>query len=196
MGVDVAGDGVDLFLHGGHFGFVGVLVAPLIQEQQGQKFREFQVNNQIPHGVRFGRQEKDVVELAEHLFLKVRVETEDGDFPVEDAQQALVLVGQARHIPRKVELNNQPLAGISRRVLGPVEYIGRDADDVKGLHVVGLALQDMPGIGPHHDAQLIKGVEVLELHVLVFRTHIVIKEVEQGVVLPVDTDEISVLIQK
>ena len=56
---------------------------------------------------------------------------------------------------------------------------GRDADDVKGLHVVGLALQDMPGIGPHHDAQLIKCVEVLELHVLVFRTHIVIRLIIQ-----------------
>ena len=87
-------------------------------------------------------------------------------------QKLLVFIAQPRHGFGQIKLNNQPLAGIAGGILGPVQYIGRQTQNIEGLQLVGLAFQKMGGMGAEHHIQLIKGVEVLELHVDVRASHI------------------------
>jgi hypothetical protein len=49
-------------------------------------------------------------------------------------------------------------------------------------------------VGAQKNAQLIKGVEMLELHVIVCGTGIVIKGIKESVVFLVDADVIFVLV--
>ena len=195
MAVDIACDGVDFPLHGGHFRFVGILVAFLIQVQQGQKLHKLLVNDQIPHGVGFGGQKVNIIELAVKLFPQLPVKAEHRNFPVEDLGQLLILIGEARHGFGHAELNNQPPAGFSHGILGLVQHIGPDADDVEGLQLEGLSLHKVDGMGAQHHAQLIEGVKMLKLHVDLRAAHVIVKVVKQRVVLAVHADGIPVFIQ-
>ena len=53
----------------------------------------------------------------------------------------------------------------------------------------------MGGDGTEHDADLIKGVKMLELHVVVRVPGVVVKEVEKTVAFLVYPDEIPVLVE-
>ncbi len=72
---------------------------------------------------------------------------EDGDLPVKHVEELPVLVGEPRHGGGDVELDNEPPAGLARRVLGLVEAIGGDANDVEGPYLVGYALDKVDGLG-------------------------------------------------
>lgn len=86
MGVDIAGHGIDLPLHFRHLGLVGIDVAALIQEKQDQKLDKFLVNDEIAHGILLRRKLVYVVQLAVKPFLKLGIEAENGNIPVEYAQ--------------------------------------------------------------------------------------------------------------
>ena len=150
---------------------------------------------QVPYGVALPRQQENVVQLLVDLLLQGPLKAEGVDVLAEDAQQLLVFVGQPGGLFGQAELNDDPPAGASRRVLGLVEDAGRNGENVVGLHLVGLALQKMHALGAEHDAQLIEGVEVLELHIDVGGAGVVVEEVEQRVLLPVHPDIVLVLIQ-
>lgn len=195
MSMDVAGYGVHLFFRGGHFGTVGIEVVLLVQVQKGEKLNEFQVDDQVPHGVLFLGEQEDIVQFAVDFLLQFRLKAENGYLLVKDAQQLLVFVAQAVDPGRQAELDDQPLAGIALGVLGHVQHVGPQTDDVELLQAVGFSLQKMLGVGFKHHTQLIEGVEVLELHVDLGRADIVIEKVEQAVVFVIDADKVLVLVE-
>ena len=95
----------------------------------------------------------------------------------------------------QVELDDQALAGAAGGILGTVQHIGPQAHDVKHLKIIGLAFHKMLRIGTKHHAQFIKRVEMLELHIDIGGTHIVIKVIKQAVSFLIDADVILVLIK-
>jgi hypothetical protein len=77
-----------------------------------------------------------------------------------------------------------------------VEPVRADAYDIKVLHIIGNAFHKVYGVGAEKDAQLVKGVEVLELHIIFRGAGIVVKEIKEIVVFLVDAKIILVLIQR
>lgn len=176
MAMDIAGDGIDLLFGGAHFPLISVEIVLLIQIQQGQKFNKFLMNNQVAHGVGFLGQQKNIIEFPIDAMLQFRVKTESGDFLMEDAQQLLILIGKTGRMLGQAELDDEPFAGPARRILGSVQCIGPDAHNIEHLQIVGLALQKMYRIGTQCHTQFIKGMKMLELHIDVRGTHVVIKK--------------------
>ena len=96
---------------------------------------------------------------------------------------------------RHIELNNQPLAGGSSGIFRFVQNIGGNAYDVKSMHLVWNTLNKMNCAWTQQNTQFIKGVEVLELHIDIRASHIVVEIVENGIIFFVDTDIVFVLIE-
>ena len=135
-----AADGIDLLFRGSHFHVGPVAVVILVQIQQRQKFNEFLVDDQIPHGVTLLGQEKNIVEFAIDLLPQLQIKAEDGDALMKQAQKQLVFIGKAGDDLGQVELNDEPLAGISAGILGAVQNIGPETDDIEGLQLIGHTL--------------------------------------------------------
>ena len=76
-----------------------------------------------------------------------------------------------------------------------MQHVGRNHKKIQRLHTVGLALPEVDGIGTEHNADLIEGMEMLELHVVIRVTGVVIKKIKQAVALPVYPDEILIPIK-
>lgn len=93
-----------------------------------------------------------------------------------------------------VELDDQPFAGLSGGILGFVQPVRGNADDIKGLDLIGNALDKMDGVGTKQNAKLVKGMEMLEGHVDVRASHVVVKKIEDGIVFLIDMDVILILI--
>ena len=196
VGMDVAGNGVDLLLQLRQHRFIGIDIAVLIQVQQDQKFDELLMDDQIAHGVVFGRELVNVIQLATEPLLQLRIETEYGGLLTENTHKLLVFVGQSGDVGGNVELDDQPLAGPPVRVLGLVEPVRADAHNIKGLNFVGDTLDKMDCVGTQEDAQLIKRMKMLELHVDRRIADIVVEVVKNGIIFLVYMNGVLVLIQQ
>ena len=102
---------------------ITLVISPLISLMQ----------DQVAHGVGLGRQKEDLVKFAVDLLPQLCVEAENGNRLMKQVQQLLILIGQPRHGFWQAELDDQSLAGIACGILGAVQRIGTDADDVEGL---------------------------------------------------------------
>ena len=154
------------------------------------------MNNQIPHGISFGCEKINIVQLPEEFFLNLSLEPEDRDFLLKHLQKLLVFIGKPRYMFRHVELNNQPLAGGASGIFRFVQNIGWDTYDVKSLHLVRNTLNKMNCAWTQQNTQFVKGVEVLELHIDIRASHIVVEIVENGIIFFVDTDTVFILIER
>ena len=83
VGVDVAGDGVNLFLDAGHLRVILVTVAVLVQIQQSQALDKFLMDDQIAHGIVFLCQQENIIELAEDFLPQFQIKAENGNALVE-----------------------------------------------------------------------------------------------------------------
>ena len=88
---------------------------------------------EIAHGIRPVRHEENIVELPVDGLLQLRLETENGRPILKHVQKLLEFVGQPRHLPGQVKLDNQPSAGLPRRILGLVQHIGGDHKNIQSL---------------------------------------------------------------
>ena len=75
-----------------------------------------------------------------------------------------------------------------------MQHIGRDANNVESLHFIGDTFHKVNRIGAQQNTQLVKGVEMLELHIDIRASHIVVEEVENGVVFLVHADIVAIII--
>ena len=195
MGVDIPCHGIDFFLQKPVFCLVGEGIGALIEENQGEKFHELLMDDEVTHGVVLGGEEVDVVQFPKELFLQLRIEAVNGNIPVEQRQQLLIFVGQPCDIFGQIELNNQALALLAQRIFGLVQNVGRHADNIKFLQFVGDAFDEQNGAGTQQDADFIKGVEMLELHIYPGVAGVIVKKIENGIFLGVDFDPVSVLVE-
>ena len=193
--MDIGRHRIDLLLQLCQLGFVGIDIAALIQKQEDQKLNKLLMDDQVAHRIFFWCQLIDVIELAVQPLLKLGVKTENWNIPVKNAQQLLIFIGKTGGMGRHIKLDDQPLTGCSGRVLGLVESVRRDPNDIECLDLVGDTFYEVNGIGTQQDAQLIKGVKVLELHIDLCASDIIIKEVENSIIFFVDTNEVFVLVE-
>ena len=194
MRVDAAGDRVDFLLQLGQDGFLFVNIAVLVQKQQYQKFDELLMNNQIAHRVRLGRKKINVVDFSAEPPLQLGIETEDGHFLIENSQELLVFIGQPGHMRGHIKLDDEPLTGAAVRILRFVQLCRGDADNIKGVYLVGDALDKVNHIGIERNAQFIKGMKMLELHVEIRAANIVIKKIKDAVIRLIHADGVFILI--
>ena len=115
---------------------------------------------------------------------------------MKDLGQLLVFVGKAGNVGRQVELDDQPFAGFDGGVLCFVETVGGDAHDIKGLHLVGDTFDKMHGAGAKGYEQLVKSMKMLKRHIDVGAADVIVKGIEDGIVLFVYLQVIFVLVKR
>ena len=194
MRVDAAGDRVDFLLQLGQDGFLFVNIAVLVQKQQNQKFNKLLMNNQIAHRVCLGREKINVVDFSAEPPLQFGIEAKDGHFLIENSQELLVFIGQSGHMRGHIKLDDEPLAGAAVRILRFVQLCRGDADNIKGVYLVGDALDKVNHVGIERNAQFIKRMKMLELHVEIRAANIVIKKIKDAVIRLIHADGVFILI--
>ena len=75
-----------------------------------------------------------------------------------------------------------------------METVGGDANNIKGLQLIGDAFDKMDGGGTKRNKQLVKSVEMLKLHIDIGASDIIVKRIEDCVVFLVDLEIVFVLV--
>ena len=96
---------------------------------------------------------------------------------------------------RHIELDDQPSAGLPGGILGLMQPVGGDTNNVKSPDLIRNALNKVDRVGTKGDTQFKKCMEVLEPHIDVRASDIVIKKVEYGIRFFVYMDIVLILIQ-
>ena len=110
--------------------------------------------------------------------------------------QLLIFVGKAGDIGRQLELDDQPLTGLAGGVLRFVQTVGGDAYNIKGLQFVRDAFDKMHGAGTKRNKQLVKSMKMLERHIDIGASDIIVKGIEDGVVFFVYLQVVFILIKR
>lgn len=194
MRMDAACNRVDFLLQVRQDGFLFVNIAIPVQKQQHQKFDKLLMNHQIAHRIFFGSKEIDIVDFSEEPPLQLEAKAEDGHLLIENAQQLLILIGQTRHMRGHIKLDDEPPACLAVRILRFMQLCRGNRNHIKGVHLIGDALDKMNHVRIKRNAQFIKGMEMLEFHVAIRTAGIIIKKIEDAVIRFIHADGMLVFI--
>ena len=95
---------------------------------------------------------------------------------------------------RDIKLDDKPLAGAAGGILSFVQPCRWNADDVESMHLVWDALNEVDHVRVEGNAQFIKRMEMLKLHVDVRTAHIVVEKIEDGIIDFIHADGVLIFI--
>ena len=135
-----------------------------------------------------------IVNWFEYFFVDFRGEAENRNRSIEDAEYSLQIRKNTVVMCWYVKSYNYPFAWLALGIIGPVKYVGFDAYYVKAFDVVLGSLDKMNRFRSQQYAELIEGMEMLEIHVDSITSDIIIEAVKQTVTFAVDGNWILVFI--